>query len=158
MTYFSKFPIVTYNDIQVRDISRSVRIKDYLKKNISFFEPYRIKSGETPEMLAHDFYGDSNLHWVLLLVNDVVDPFFDWILSDQELTDYVEKKYGIGQGITIRHWEKDGIVVEEGTVGAIAITNIEYEERRNEEKREIKIVRPEYIDQVVSEFEDKILA
>jgi len=157
MSYFQKFPIVSYNGKQVRDISRNVRIKEYLKKNISFFQPYRIKSGETPHLLAHDFYGDSNLHWIILLINNIVDPFYDWILSDKELSSYVDNKYGIGQSTVVHHWEKDGVVVKSGTVNAISVTNLEYEERINEGKREIKIVRNEYIDKVVSEFEDNII-
>lgn len=158
MSYFQKFPIVSYNNIRVRDISRNVKIKDFLRTNISFFQPYRVKSGETPEMLAYDFYGDANLHWIILLINNIIDPFFGWILSDQELISYVDKKYGVGQSIVIRHWELNGIIVKSGTVGAVAITNFEYEEIENEKKREIKIVRNEYIDKVVAEFEDKILS
>lgn len=157
MTYFTKFPLIDYNGVQVRDITRSTRIKVFLKSNISFFEPYRVIDGETPESLANDFYGDAQKHWILLLVNDIIDPFYDWVLEDIYLKQYITKKYGSGNENNIHHYELNGIVVPSTEIGAVAITNTEYEETLNEERRDIKIVRPEYIGRIESELEDRLV-
>jgi len=116
-----------------------------------------VKDGETPELLAHDFYGDANRHWIILLANDIIDPFYDWVLQDIHLSKYVTKKYGTGNETDPHHYIKDGLIVSSTTPGATLITNYEYEVSLNEEKRSIKIVRPIYIEKIESEFETTII-
>ena len=50
-------------------------LKDNVKENILGFDYYDVKDGETPEMIAHKYYGDVNLHWIVLIANDIIDYY-----------------------------------------------------------------------------------
>ena len=50
------------------------------------------------------------------------------------------------------HFEKDGFVVSRGTAGSSIVTNLQYEQSLNEARKRIKVIRPEAIDDVVSQF------
>lgn len=157
MSFFSKFPTIEHQNHILRDITRRIRVKEFLQQNVSFLDPYRVKDGETPESIAYDFYGDSEKHWIILILNDVIDPFFDWVKEDDILLAYTENKYGIGNINAIHHWELDGRYVPSTTPLATAVTNIEYETLENEKKRNIKVAKRQYIDSIESEFETKII-
>lgn len=97
---FADFPRISYslddNKTQqiVTDIFKRVILSEEFKQNSAFFEEYEVKGGETPEQVSHRFYGTTNLHWVVLLVNDIIDPRFNWPKSEQDLTTVTEEKYG----------------------------------------------------------------
>ena len=69
--FFSKFPLLAYtldntSTYQlVPDILRRVKFSDQLKNNDAFFDKYDVRDGETPEILADKFYGDSTFHWII---------------------------------------------------------------------------------------------
>ena len=54
---------------------------------------YDVLDGERPEMVADRFYGDPQLFWLILHINDIIDPRFDWPLSNEDLMEYVIGKY-----------------------------------------------------------------
>jgi hypothetical protein len=99
--YFSNFPYVEYSlnngtDIKtvfVRNILRRVGLSDELKGSRSVFLEYDIKDGERPEHIAERVYGDVSYHWLVLLTNDIVDPYHGWCKSSEVLEQYVAKKY-----------------------------------------------------------------
>lgn len=99
MAFFDKFPITNYdinkdgNKKLVVDILKRVVFREELIDEASLYYDYIVKDGETPEIVAHKFYGDASLHWVLLLLNEVVDPYFGWPISEASLEDFVDKKY-----------------------------------------------------------------
>jgi hypothetical protein len=64
---------------------------DYLGKNKSYFNEYMIKDNETPEDISLNFYRDRKYWFIIMLINDRLDPFFDWILTNDELLAYAEK-------------------------------------------------------------------
>ena len=83
MSYFDMFPNIYYSakgdgkfTIQKNLLSR-LKINEKIKQNILGFDYYDVKDGETPEMIAHKYYGDVNYHWTILLVNDIVDYYED---------------------------------------------------------------------------------
>ncbi len=99
MSFFKNFPLVRY-DIN-KDGNRKVAI-DVLKRVVfrgditdqtSLFSEYTIEDGETPEIVSDKFFGTSNLHWVILLMNEIIDPYFQWPMGENSLNDYVDKKY-----------------------------------------------------------------
>ena len=105
--YFEKFPYMLYtldnyaSGQIVTDIFRRVAIAEETKKNYSAFDLYDIKDGETPEILADKVYGNSMLHWVILLANDILDPRFEWPLSNYDLIEYCKAKYHSVRSINI---------------------------------------------------------
>jgi len=151
---FDKFPQITYDGRVIQDISKRLAIHPIIKNNASIFETYIVNEGEKIEDVAVKFYNDPNLHFVIMIMNNIIDPFYDWVLSYNELLSYVDNKYATEGGRTgIHHYELNGKVVDSTTVGAVSITNLQYEENLNESRRKIKILRQEYIPIVRNELE-----
>jgi len=99
MVYFSKFPRVNYtfdngktNKMAI-DIMKRVGFKSTTKANAGMFAEHNVMDGDTPEMLAHKIYGSSELHWVILLFNDIINPDYDWPMSSRKLESFIKKKY-----------------------------------------------------------------
>lgn len=64
-----------------------------LKENSAAFYKYNIQDSDTPEIIAHKYYGNSERHWIVLLFNDIIDPQWDWPLTERNLVKYVNEKY-----------------------------------------------------------------
>lgn len=104
MPYFGKFPRLSY-DLEVpqgnpfprplttTDIFKRIALKQNLEDVGTIFASYSVKDEDTPEIIAHKLYGSSELHWVVVLVNDLINPFFDWPLSERKLVRQLDKKY-----------------------------------------------------------------
>ena len=118
--FFSKFPLLAYtldntSTYQlVPDILRRVKFSDQLKNNDAFFDKYDVRDGETPEILADKFYGDSTFHWIILMVNDIIDPRFDWPMDFNMLNEYCSGKYGKNQVYHIHHYANQAEYVING--------------------------------------------
>lgn len=97
---FADFPRIAYtlDDFQseqvVVDIFRRVIFSDEFLQNTFYYEEYEVLGGESPEDLSYRFYGTPNLYWLILMVNGIVDPRFDWPLSEDELYKITKSKYG----------------------------------------------------------------
>ena len=96
----------------------------------------------------------------MLSINNISDRFYGWPLSIQELETYLAEKYTNPDGI--HHYEitqSSGktskldnshlITVNSDASGASAVSNREHEDRINENKRLIKILKPIYLDEYV---------
>jgi len=159
MAYFEYFPTIAYdvrgdkNNRRVQGITNIlVRIRKKMNViNSAFFEQYFINDGDRADTIAHQIYGDSTLHWVVLYANYMTNPYYDWPLPYFDLQKFVAKKYADINGV--HHYEDtDGYEVDSDVAGATAITNFVYEETLNDLKRTINVIRPEYIKQVIKEF------
>jgi len=116
--FFEKFPLTQYTldngktRQTIPDILRRITLSNELVKNDAFFEQYSIKDGETPEIVADYWYGDSELHWVILLTNNIIDPRFDWHLSYNDLIKYCNGKYGAANINKLHHYvNMEGYVI-----------------------------------------------
>jgi len=139
---YSKFPLINYNGLSLAEITRRLTISNSVKNRVGTYDLYLVKEGERIEDLAYRIYGDPNYNWVIMLMNDIIDPFYDWAMSSRELDAHVTTSYTNPAGI--HHWELNGKVVTE-QLGAVSITNFTYEDRLNEERRKIKLLRKAYI-------------
>ena len=63
------------------------------KENTSVFQKYDIRDGDTPESIAYKLYGSSENHWIVLAMNDIVDPQYDWPLDQITLNNFIDSKY-----------------------------------------------------------------
>jgi len=154
--YFEKFPKIEYNGVVIPDISIRYKINTMVRDSVNTYELYRLSEGEKPEDVAFRMYGEVTYHWVVLLMNDISDPLGEWFRNDVEMDLYIADKYV--DPSAVHHYEdSDGYViaayVDQSTV---TITNREYEEEINNDKREIKVLRPEYLYQLINEFETTI--
>ena len=162
MANFKYFPKIVYdvrgvlNNDQydlITNILRRVRMRLSLLDNTVFFAQHSIVDGETPEQLSYTFYGDSELHWIILYGQQATHPFYDWPLKYYDLSGFVTKKYGSSEVYTTHHYEDaDGYVVDSDASGATAISNFLYEERLNDDKRQLSVIRPEYTAMITNEL------
>lgn len=98
--FFQSFPLLSYTlddsdstQVVVDIFRRAILSKEFLDNN-SYFETVDIRDGESPEELAFRYYGSQNLHWLILLTNNIIDPRFNWPLSSDDLYKLVVSKYG----------------------------------------------------------------
>jgi hypothetical protein len=98
--FFENFPSIAYTlddgatEQVVKDIFKRAILSKEFQNNNSYFETYEVLGGETPEQLSFRFYGTSELHWLILLTNNIVDPRFEWPLSQDNLVNQTQAKYG----------------------------------------------------------------
>ena len=151
------------NEQVVVDLLRRVKIRDLIKNNISLYDKYNVGEGESPETVSYKFYNTVDHYWVILILNNIKDRYYDWPLSQNQFNNFVQSKYTNINGI--HHYEKvqssgptfeqDNshlIEVNSTEPGATAITNYEYEQRLQDEKRQIKVLQRKYLGSFVSEF------
>ena len=163
--YFENFPVIYYKGKDVTNLLRRVGVRTKAKTNMVMFETYDVKEGETPEMIADKLYGDSTLHWVVLIVNNIVDRYHEWPMAGNQFLDYVNEKYS--NPSATHHYEiaqssgKTTVKIDIGTDNtdyptATIITNYEYEEKEQDRRRKIRLLEPSFIDDFVAEFKDLI--
>ena len=167
--YFDSFPVIFYDssgDLIFKDVTnllRRVGLRTKVRTNSLLYDTYNVKEGETPEMIAHKLYGDSQLHWIILLVNEVTDRYHQWPMTTPQFLDFINDKYDNPDGI--HHYETTQTsgdtkvkievfneVDEDAYTGLTPITNREYEENEQDKKRQIKLLDPSYVNAFVSEF------
>lgn len=156
MNYFEAFPTIEIYGHLIRDISRRSYIPNRYKDRIDLFYLYDVKDGDTPESVSFQAYGTTDYHWVIMFMNDIIDPFHDWPMTDSELEQYVTNTYGDPNAI--HHYELNGVVVESTTPGAAPISNLDYERRLNDAKRRIKILKPQYLDGLEEELRQTLIS
>ena len=91
--YFTYFPTIDYHGKLVRNITRRSRIKEDLLSDPFIYLPYTISDGEKPETVAQMYYGSVDDTWLVLLANNITDPYYDWPMSDEEFDQYFIDKY-----------------------------------------------------------------
>lgn len=141
-------PIIYYDKI-LGNFIHSIGIVSY--DNVNMIE-YKIKDYDTPENICLRLYNDSSLAWILLYLNDIIDPFYDWPLNTQELNKYMIDKYGSGHLQDIHHYILDGKVVNYSKE-ATPITNEQYETEENDKKRNILIPTTELMSSFINSLE-----
>lgn len=157
MPYFDQFPKTYYtfdnvNATLITNFMARVAISDDLKNNVMLYDQYTIIDGETPEIVADQVYGDPQLHWIILLTNEIVDPRYDWCLSQDHLLYLCQNKYTNIYGI--HHYEDSkGYIVDSNFPGAVSISNYDYEDQLNEQKRIIKIMNQNLVKEFIKEFQ-----
>lgn len=110
--YFYEFPKLLYTRDGVTNLvtnllTRIATVKGEIDTSALYYE-YNIKDGDTPEIIASKYYGDAELHWVVLIFNDIIDPFYDWPMEYRQFIKFLTDKYGspATAQTTIHHYEK----------------------------------------------------
>ena len=182
MAYFEYFPLTEYQYAgdayftQAVNILKRVKVRDTILTQGAFYYLYQVQDGERPEIIAGKYYGNSGLHWIIMLTNTILDPFFGWPLSVNNLNRYAQQKYGSGlydtygwqlysknplrnglwmpsptviAGLPISFQEK---LYDAGSETINPVTNYDWETMQNDAKRQIRLFRPELIPEFVKEF------
>ena len=174
--YFSQFPKRFYdvsgnnNFKLVTDLLRRVKIRARVLDEVTLYDLYDVVDGDTPESIAFKQFGNTELHWVILLTNNITDRYYGWPLTVEQFEAYINDKYSDPDGV--HHYEKtqssgktsgEGptdyshkIEVNSTVAGATEVTNREYEQRLQDEKRQIKILNPAFLPAFIDEFQNLI--
>jgi len=103
--YFNYFPKTVYsldntNNVDVvTSIVTRFAFESSFRNNTAVYYEYNIQDSDTPEIIANKFYGDSEKHWVVLMLNDIVDPQFDWPLDQRTIISYMNEKYSANASV-----------------------------------------------------------
>jgi len=187
--YFSYFPNV-YVGVEeangkfgyrlTKNIFRRVYLDAKLEKYITAFESFYLTDDMRPEMVANIMYGQPELDWLVLVTNNITDPYTQWPKSTNDLNEYINNKYEDPD--LIHHWETNKIELPDGTIlleegievnesyrvtmpdgtvrskqeSIFPITNAEYEINLNEKKRVISLPSPGIVDIIVEKFRDLV--
>jgi len=176
MSYFSKFPMMIYdmknngNFKLLPDILRRVKQRSAIKSGQFIFDTYDVRNGERPEDIAYKWFGDAELHWVILMTNNVTDRYYDWPMNDAQFEVYLDDKYTNPDAV--HHYEitKDSgnttsqgpndyshkVEVNSDTDNAVTISNRQYEEREQDKKRAIRLLNQKFLPDFIAEF-DKLI-
>ena len=127
--YFSNFPKLNYDGNVVRNIMLRVRILDYVNNDPYAFLPYTVKEGERPEDIAYYYYGSTEYIWVVFLSNKIIDPYFEWPLSEDEFYRSLAKKYKDRALEDMNKTYMPDIEIYNWTMNETRTANIEYYEK-----------------------------
>ena len=175
MSYFDKFPLMAYdmagNGVYklLPDILRRVKLRSGIRTGSFLFDNYDVSDGERPEDIAFKYYGDAELHWVILMTNNITDRYYQWPLTQPQFAEHLTDKYGAGSEDATHHYEKSQdsgktssrdyshmVECNSDETNPSIITNREYEERKQDEYRQIRLLDKRFLDTFVEEFENLI--
>ena len=91
--YFSKFPSVMYGNALATNITSRLKMMIPTRDRIKVFHDYVLKEGERPDTVAEHYYGDPYFAWLIYYANEIVDPYFEWPLNQQDFNKFIAKKY-----------------------------------------------------------------
>jgi hypothetical protein len=165
----------------VKNIFRRVKLRDDLKNVFTIFNKYQIKDGARPDTVAKEVYGSTQYDWVVLISADIINVRNEWPLSDKQVYNYAEEIYG-NELNAIHHYEtkevkdsQDRLILPKGKVvdsdftipnpnipaqkinPVTGISNYEYEVRKNNDKRGIYILKPQYLQQAIIDTRKELI-
>ena len=178
MAYFDRFPLLAYdvagneNYKLLPNILKRVKLRTGLASGSFLFDAYDVIDGEKPEDIAFKIYGDPELHWVILMTNNITDRYYQWPLTQPQFQEYLEDKYGAGSEDAVHHYEipqSSGPTSSNGPSdyshmvecnsdedNPSIITNRQYEQRLQDKYRSIRLLDRRFLQDFVAEFEGLI--
>ena len=175
MSYFSRFPLMAYDMAGNKrykllpDILRRVKLRSGLRSGSFLFDNYDVKDGERPEDIAYKWFGDPELHWVILMTNNITDRYYQWPLTQPQFQEHLKDKYGAGNEDAVHHYE---ITQTSGPTSSrdyshmvecnsdednpTIVSNRDYEQRKQDEYRQIRLLDKKYLNAFVDEFENLV--
>lgn len=183
-TYFKNFPNIQYglkankaghvDYINITDYFKFLKVREDIFAKDTLYVEYVVQNGERPDQVSEKEYGDEQFYWIILQINDIVDVYNQWPLSDYDLEQYVKTKYGSDRAAgEVHHYETVDVFDSEGnlvlpsglkvtsdfkyeyqptpgvpvylTSFPVAVSNFEYERSLNEEKSKIVLLDKKYV-------------
>ena len=167
--------------VEVKNVFRRAKLRDDLQNNFTVFEKYEIPMGLRPDTVAEELYGSDELDWVVLTVAGILNVRNEWPLSDRDIYDYSLDKYGESLN-SVKFFETTEVkdtngrmILPKGKVvdsnftipkpgeptatlnPVVGISNYEYETRLNDEKRNIFVLREEYLQQFLNDMRELMI-
>ena len=164
----------------VKNLFKRAVLRDDIINDVTNFTRYNVEGDERPDQIAYKFYGDAGLDWVILTANNIIHVRDEWPMSNQDFLTYLNQKYTSEELSNIHHYEtreirdssntliqKAGInvksdhsvtYVDEGTTITTSsfksVSYLQHETNLNDAKREILILRRDYISTILRDIGD----
>ena len=168
------------------DITKRVILNSDIISNTDSYVEYLVKDTDTLQSIAYALYEQTYPFWIIMLVNRMLNPYLALPFNTENLDRYIKNKYGEEHIFDIHHYEDEkGNIIDHPLVYennnyyriindkkilintkliyknqfqqvSIPITNYEYENRINENKRNIKLLKPEFLDTIVEQFNSAV--
>ena len=169
--------------LRVKNLFKRTKISQTVFDDLTYFTKYQIIADERPDNIAYKIYGDSDLDWMVMLANNITNLQNEWPLEEQSFYRFLINKYGSEAGIeSVHHYEtqkvidsKEKVIVPKGlevpsnysvtfldsgtrteqirTNITDEITNRQYEEKIQDEKRNIFLIKPRFTGLIIEEME-----
>ena len=175
------------NYTQVKNLFKKGKLREDIFQDLTVFEKYNIEGDDRPDNVAFKIYGNAQLDWVVMMSNNIINLYNEWPMSQQSFEIYLVDKYGTDEKLNeVHHYESNevkdtqGVVIfpkgvrvsaaqsvsyhepmtdEQITVNPVsrAITNYQFEENLNNEKRRIFLIKPIYLNVVFDDLEEMMV-
>ena len=164
----------------VKNIFKRAVLRDDVFNEVTAFTKYSVEGDERPDQVAYKFYQDSGLDWVVLTTNNIIHVRDEWPMGNQDFLTYLNDKYTSQELSNVHHYETEiirdsrgrliqpeGLTVPEGhsvsfldngvlrTESKVKLfTFLQNEINLNDAKREINVLKQEYLNLFLEDFGD----
>ena len=185
--YVSRLPDAKISDyITVKNLFKRGKLADDIFQDLTVFTKYEIRGDDRPDNVAYKVYDDSDLDWVILLANNIINIQSEWPMPQRDLDRYLIDKYETYEKLNdVHHYETlecknltGAVVVPKGLwvesdysvtyydwyAGVeitksssdivVSVTNYEYEDEKENEKRNIYILKPKYLNIIKDDLKE----
>ena len=182
--YISRLPDAKISDyIPVKNIFKKGKLREDIFRDISVFTKYKIIGEDRPDNVAFKFYGDANLDWLVLTSNNIINVYEEWPMTQFNFENYLLEKYVTYEKINeVHHHETTevkntlgAIIVPAGlqvdsdfsisffddeigtmttVTPVISVTNYEYEDNLQTDRRNIFLVKPRFVNVIKDDLEE----
>ena len=172
---------------KVKNLFKRGKLKNDIFTDLTYFTKYQIVGNDRPDNVAFNVYDDETLDWIILLSNNITNIQTEWPLDHQSFYNFLISKYGSEEQIhAVHHYETTEvrntaktIIVPKGlkvpknysiefyderlgsytTISNITteITNYEYENKIENEKRNIYVLKSDYLNVILNDMEESML-
>jgi len=166
---------------RVKNLFKRAKLADDIFADLSFFTKYKIVGDERPDNVAYKVYGDATLDWLVLIANNIINQTDEWPLAQQSMYNYMISKYGSESDLgSVHHYESEEFRVNDTIIFpagrrvpkgykieyydnninryeispdlSVPITNYSYEHIKENAKRNIFIIKNEYVQVVMNDM------
>ena len=183
--YVSRLPDAHISDyITVKNLFKRGALEPDILENLALQTKYKIRGDDRPDNVANDYYESSELDWLVLTCNNIVNVQTEWPMLQNDFDRYLLDKYGTYEKLNAAHHYEtteiknvDGATItpagltvasdyavtyydaatgqeveKENT--ATEVTNYEYESKIEDEKRNIYLLKPEYLNVIKDDIDN----
>ena len=156
------------------------KIREEIIGSVSAFERFSINGDDRPDNVAFKVYGDSSLDWVILISNNILNVRDEWPMNQYDFKRYIDNKYSTSLLTQIHHYESKevrnskGLLLQQSGIwvdadhsfswsengkkytqtGTTSVSNLQFEEDRNNKKRSINVVRSNYLEVIKEDMRE----
>ena len=156
------------------------KIREEVIGSIAAFERYPINGDDRPDNVAFRVYGDSSLDWVILISNNILNVRDEWPMNQYDFKRYIDNKYSTSLLTQIHHYESKevrnskGLLLQQSGIwvdadhsfswsengkkytqtGTTSVSNLQFEEDRNNKKRSINVIRSRYLEVIKEDMRE----